>query len=82
MDNIELHPSALEILMPATENKVVETDMCAVVFPDTSAMECYEIIAQLIRRNHVLVQLTIDGPRGFRNLHPRGVISSYFVIVY
>ena len=51
MDNIELHPSALEILMPATENKVVETDMCAVVFPDTSAMECYEIIAQLIRRN-------------------------------
>ena len=57
IENIELHPSALSILFPATEGKVTIIDIRDIAFPSADIMECYEIIAKSIRRNHKLGQL-------------------------
>ena len=56
--NIELHPSALKILMPAMENNVTEIYMRLMTLP---TMECYEIIAPTIRRNRTLERLRWRG---------------------
>ena len=58
IDNIELRPSALGILFQAMEGKVSDTFMYCIRFPDLDVVECYEIIATSIRRNHALTTLT------------------------
>ncbi|EJK76031.1 hypothetical protein THAOC_02226, partial [Thalassiosira oceanica] len=58
IDNLELGPSSLGILCPAMEGKVKDVDMRRIRFPDPDAVECYEIIATSIRRNHSLERLT------------------------
>ncbi|EJK63699.1 hypothetical protein THAOC_15628 [Thalassiosira oceanica] len=57
INNIELHPSALGILCPAMEGNVTDIDMRRISFPGPDVVECYEIIATSIRRNHALKDL-------------------------
>ncbi|EJK54028.1 hypothetical protein THAOC_26423 [Thalassiosira oceanica] len=54
---IELHSSALGILCPAMEGRVKSIDMRRIRFPGPDVVECYEIIATSIRRNHTLKDL-------------------------
>ncbi|EJK68782.1 hypothetical protein THAOC_10011 [Thalassiosira oceanica] len=63
IDNIEMCPSALRILFPAMEGKVKRVWMESVTFPAEDVVECYEIIATSIRRNHALKELTWSGIR-------------------
>ncbi|EJK59761.1 hypothetical protein THAOC_19978 [Thalassiosira oceanica] len=58
IDDIELHPSALGILCPSMEGKVTYIDMRHIQFPGPDVVECYEIIAAMIRHNHALKKLT------------------------
>ncbi|EJK58758.1 hypothetical protein THAOC_21085 [Thalassiosira oceanica] len=60
IDNMELRPSALNILFPVMEGKVTGIFMRA-RFPDPDAVECYETISASIRRNHALKKLTWIG---------------------
>ncbi|EJK57832.1 hypothetical protein THAOC_22088 [Thalassiosira oceanica] len=57
IDNIELHPSALEILYPAMEGRMTKIDMRRIIFPGPNVVKCYKIIASSIRRNHALETL-------------------------
>ncbi|EJK50868.1 hypothetical protein THAOC_30022 [Thalassiosira oceanica] len=61
IDTIELHPSSLGILCPAMEGKVTVIDMRYVRFPGQDVVECYEILATSIRRNHALEILVWIG---------------------
>ncbi|EJK52205.1 hypothetical protein THAOC_28551 [Thalassiosira oceanica] len=61
IDNLELRPSALGILFPAMEGKVKRIDMRCIRFPGPDVVECYEIIATSIKRNHALNSLTWIG---------------------
>ncbi|EJK53188.1 hypothetical protein THAOC_27431 [Thalassiosira oceanica] len=63
IDNIELRPSALRIMFPALEGKVTNISMYRVRFPGPDVVECYEIIAASIRRNHALKELAWIGNR-------------------
>ncbi|EJK67063.1 hypothetical protein THAOC_11948, partial [Thalassiosira oceanica] len=63
IDNIELRPSALRIMFPALEGKVTNISMYRVRFPGPDVVECYEIIAKSIRRNHALEELAWVGNR-------------------
>ncbi|EJK74474.1 hypothetical protein THAOC_03846, partial [Thalassiosira oceanica] len=57
IDNVELHPLALRVLCPAMEGKVTDIHMSHISFAGPDVVECYEIIAASIRRNHVLERL-------------------------
>ncbi|EJK46326.1 hypothetical protein THAOC_35008 [Thalassiosira oceanica] len=59
--NIELRPSALRIMFPVLEGKVTNISMRRIIFPGPDVVECYEIIAASIRRNHALEILTWIG---------------------
>ncbi|EJK63383.1 hypothetical protein THAOC_15959 [Thalassiosira oceanica] len=63
IDNIELHPSSLGILFPTMEGKMTNIDMRRITIPGPNVVECYEIIASSIRRNHALKKLTWIGNR-------------------
>ena len=60
INNVELHPSALKILLPAMENKVTYIGMVDITFPHLLG-HCYDIIASSIRRNHTLENLYWSG---------------------
>ena len=75
IDNIELHPSALSILLPAMEGKVTGIDMRRIRFPDGNVMECYESIATSIGHNHALNELACVDNR-FPDDHAALVIES------
>ncbi|EJK69811.1 hypothetical protein THAOC_08892 [Thalassiosira oceanica] len=63
IDNLDLRPSTLGILFPAMEGKVETVDMRHIRFPGPHAVECYEIIASSIMRNHALKKLKWIGNR-------------------
>ena len=60
--DIELSPSAINILFPAMEGKVIVVNICGIRFPGPDVAECYESIATSIRRNHTLEHLTWGNP--------------------
>ena len=63
MANIELSPTAINILFPAMEGKVTMIHIESKVFPAEDVVECYERIATSIRRNYSLKVLRLDSNR-------------------
>ena len=74
--NIELPPTAINILFPAMEGKVTTIDVSRIVFPPEDVMECYEIIATLIGRNHTLKELTWSQIRFLSDDHADLMVES------